>query len=61
VDVVGEPVEQGARQALGAEHRRPLVEGQIAGDQGRAALVALARSSFMMIRSLVLTSNVRLG
>src|SRR5215210_2007570 len=61
MDVVGEPVEQGARQALGAEHRRPLVEGQVAGDQGRAALVALARSSLMMVSFLTVTSNVRCG
>ena len=27
VDVVGEPVEQGSGQALGAEHGCPLVEG----------------------------------
>jgi hypothetical protein len=41
VDVVSEPVEEGAGQALGAEHAGPLVEGQIAGDDGGAALVAL--------------------
>ena len=29
VDVVGEPVEQGAGQALGAERGCPLVEGQV--------------------------------
>ena len=34
VDVVGEPVEQGARQPLGAEHAGPFVERQIAGDDG---------------------------
>ena len=42
VDVVGEPVEQSAGQALGGEHAGPLIEGQIAGDDGGAALVALA-------------------
>jgi len=42
VDVVGEPVEQSAGQALGGEHAGPLVEGQIAGDDGGTALVALA-------------------
>jgi hypothetical protein len=42
VDVMGEPIEQGARQALGAEHGGPLVERQIAGDDGGATLVALA-------------------
>ena len=29
---MGEPIEQGTRQALGAEHGGPLVEWQIAGD-----------------------------
>src|SRR6516164_11127618 len=42
VDVVSKPVEQSAGQALGGEHAGPLVEGQIAGDDGRSALVALA-------------------
>jgi hypothetical protein len=41
MDVVGQPVEQGAGQALGAEHGCPLVEGEVAGDDGGAALVAL--------------------
>lgn len=40
-EVVGEPVEQGAGEALGAEHACPLVEGQIAGHDGAGALVAL--------------------
>src|ERR1700675_1195293 len=42
VDVVSEPVEQSTGQALGGEHAGPLVEGQIAGDDDGAALVALA-------------------
>ena len=42
VDVMGEPIERGTRQALGAEHGGPLVEWQIAGDDGGATLVALA-------------------
>src|SRR5438876_5143115 len=42
VDVVGQPIEQRAGQPLGPEHAGPLVERQIAGDDGRAALVALA-------------------
>src|SRR6266704_6178153 len=42
VDVVGQPVEQRAGQPLGPEHAGPLVERQIAGDDSRAALVALA-------------------
>src|SRR5712664_2159324 len=41
VDVVGQPVEQRAGQQLGPEHAGPLVERQIAGDDGGAALVAL--------------------
>ena len=40
--MVGETVEQRPGQALGAEHLGPLVEGQIAGHQGGATLVALA-------------------
>lgn len=36
-----EPVEQSTRQALGAKHRGPFIKGQIAGDQARAAFVAL--------------------
>jgi len=42
VDVVGEAVEQRAGEPFGGEHASPLVERQIAGDDGRAALVALA-------------------
>ena len=41
MDMVGQPVEESAGQALGGEHAGPLVEGQIAGDDGGAALVAL--------------------
>ncbi len=42
VDVVSEAIEQRAGQALGGEHTGPLIEGQIAGDDDRAAFVALA-------------------
>src|SRR6266446_10883467 len=42
IDVVGQPIEQRAGQPLGPEHAGPLVERQIAGDEGGAALVALA-------------------
>ena len=42
MNVVGEAIEQGAGKALGSEHRGPLVERQVAGDDDRAALVALA-------------------
>ena len=41
-DMVGQPVEQRAGEAFGAEGLGPFVEGQVAGDQGSAALVALA-------------------
>ena len=41
VNVVGETIEQRASEALGGEHAGPLVEGQVAGDDNRAALVAL--------------------
>jgi hypothetical protein len=34
VNVVGEAVEQGSGEAFGAEDLGPLLEGQIAGDQG---------------------------
>src|SRR3954469_356233 len=42
VDVVGQSIEQRAGQPLGDEHAGPLVERQIAGDDGRGALVTLA-------------------
>ena len=41
MDVVGKAVEQGAGEALTAEDVGPFVEGQIPGDESRAALVAL--------------------
>ena len=39
--MVGQPVEQRARQPLGTEDLGPLVEGQIAGNQRGAAFIAL--------------------
>src|SRR6201987_6152184 len=42
VDGVGQSVEQRTGQPLGPEHAGPFVERQIAGDDGGAALVALA-------------------
>ncbi len=42
VDVVGEAVEQCAGEALRTKDLGPLGEGQVAGEHGRAALVALA-------------------
>ena len=41
VDVVCQPVQQRAGQALGAEGFGPLLEGQVRRDQGRSSLVAL--------------------
>src|SRR5690554_6943151 len=40
-DVVGQPVEKRAGQALRAECLGPFIEGQIAGDEGRSSLIAL--------------------
>ena len=42
VDVMGKPVQQGAGEPFGAEDIGPFVEGQVAGDQRRGALIALA-------------------
>ena len=39
--MVGEPIQQRAGEALGSEHGRPFVEGQVRRDDDRAALVAL--------------------
>jgi hypothetical protein len=44
VDVVGEPIQQGAGEPFGGEDLGPLVEGQIAGNQGGGAFVALAEN-----------------
>lgn len=41
---MGEPVEQGSGQALGAEDLGPFFEWQIAGDRRRRAFVALAEN-----------------
>src|SRR5215471_4162668 len=43
VDVVCQPVEQSTGQPLGPEYAGPLVERQIASDDGRAALVTLTK------------------
>mgnify|MGYP002386131676 FL=1 len=40
-DVVGQPVEQRAGQTLRSQDGRPVLEGQVRGDDGRAALIAL--------------------
>ena len=42
VNVVSKAIEQRASEALGGEHTGPLVEGEVAGDDNRAALIALA-------------------
>ena len=42
VNVVGKAVEQCAGQAFRGKDTGPFIEGQIAGDNDRAALVALA-------------------
>lgn len=39
MDMMGQPVEQRAGEPLGGKHAGPLVERQIAGDEGGAALV----------------------
>src|SRR6266705_2188512 len=51
MDVVGEPIEQRAGQPLGPEHAGPLVERQIAGDEGGAALVTLAEDLEQELRA----------
>jgi len=38
VNVVGKAIEQCASKTFGGEHPDPLVEGQVAGDDNRAAL-----------------------
>ena len=40
-DVMGEPVEQRAGQALGAEYLGPVLERKVGGDDRRATLVTL--------------------
>ena len=42
VNMKGEPVEQSTGEAFRPKDRSPFIEGQIAGDQGRATFVALA-------------------
>src|ERR1700758_2821754 len=51
VDVVGQPIEQRAGQPLGPEHAGPLVERQIAGDEGGAAPITLAEDLEHELRS----------
>src|SRR6266571_4390970 len=51
VDVVCQPIEQRAGQPLGSKHAGPLVERQIAGDEGRGALVALAEDLEQELRA----------
>ena len=42
VNMMGKPVKQRAGEAFGTKDRGSFIEGQIAGDQGRAAFIALA-------------------
>ena len=51
MDVVREAVEQRAGEALGAEHTGPLVEGQVAGNDDRAALIAPAEDLEQELRA----------
>src|SRR5271155_1137899 len=51
VDVMGQAVEQRAGEPFGAEHAGPLVERQIAGDEGGAALVTLAEDLEQELRA----------
>ena len=51
VDVVGEPVQQRAGEALRTKHFGPFVEGQVGGDQDGAPLVALAEDFEEQFRS----------
>jgi len=63
--VVGQPVEQRAGESFGGEHAGPLVERQVAGDDGRAALVALAvrlaRRSFVRIARSIIAAGPGAG
>ena len=49
--VVGEAVQQRARQALRFDHLGPLIERQVGGDQDGAALVALGEDLEEQFRS----------
>jgi hypothetical protein len=42
IDVVGNAIQQGAGEPLGAEDIGPLIEENIVGDQHRGAFIALA-------------------
>src|SRR5205085_1638504 len=51
VDVVGQPIEQRAGQALGPEHAGPFVKRQVGGDDGGAALVTVAENLEQELRA----------
>src|SRR5207253_4149466 len=51
VDVVSQSVEQRTGQPLRPEHAGPLVEWQIAGEDGGAALIALAEDLEQELRA----------
>ena len=61
VAVVGQAVQQGGGHLGVAKHARPLAEGEIGRDDDRGLLIEPTRSSFMMIRSLAVTSNAGAG
>ncbi len=50
IDVMGQAVEQRASESVGAEGLGPFVEGQIAGDHGRAAFIALREDFKQQLR-----------
>src|SRR3954469_14736583 len=51
VNVVGQPIEQRAGETLGTEHAGPFLERQVGGEEGRAALMALAEDLEQQLRS----------
>ena len=61
MDVVGDPVEQCAGEALAGEHRRPFLEGQVRGDDGGAVLVAPAEDVEQQFASAPRSRPVRAG
>ena len=49
--MVGQAVEKGAGEALGTEHRCPLIEWQVAGDERGTAFIALAEDLEEQLRT----------
>src|SRR2546425_5916237 len=52
VNVMGEPIQQGAGEALGTQHLGPFVEGQIASDHRCTALVTRSEEHTSELQSL---------